>query len=203
MRIDGHGRKWAIKVLHALAGGEAMARRFERGAHAALTLDHPNIARMADFVTHPGEPPYLVMGHLVGCSLHEVLKRKKRLTPRHAVRIALQVLAALEAAHAAGVVHRDIKRENIYLVAADDGGDLVKVLDFGAPKLLSEATGKPLTVTGMVVGTLSFMPPEQALARALDARADLYALAVTQRRTPLTRPSRPPWFPCVPSRAQR
>jgi serine/threonine-protein kinase len=93
--------------------------------------------------------------------------------------IAVQVLSALEAAHRANVVHRDIKPDNIFLERTDVQADIVKVLDFGVAKLLGRDEGMKLTKSGLVVGTLSYMAPEQALGDPIDGRADLYSLAAT------------------------
>jgi len=173
-------RRVAIKVLHGdLTLTEIDVQRFKREARCAMQLNHPHVVQVLEFLASVGEPPCIVMEHLHGQTLHELLKTSGRITPHRAVRVALQVLSALDAAHHRGIVHRDIKPENIFLTLQASQQDLIKVVDFGSAKLLGEATGVPLTVTGMVVGTLSFMPPEQALAKRVDHRADLYALAAT------------------------
>ena len=179
-RSEPFGRNVAIKVLNAdLAHDEIIVERFKREARAASALSHPHVVDVIDFVTEPGKPPFLVMGLLVGQSLRDLFKQQARMPPERAAHIALQVLSALAAAHAAKIIHRDIKPDNIFLSSTATGADVVKVLDFGAAKLLGDTDGKPLTVTGMVIGTLSFMPPEQALGKHVDARTDLYALAAT------------------------
>jgi len=172
-------RRVAVKVMHAeLTAEEEIVQRFKREARAAATLDHPHIVQVTDFVTEPGKPPFLVMEYLVGQSLRDVLKRQRRITAERAARLAVQVLSALGAAHRAQIIHRDIKPDNIFLTSTAAVVDVVKVLDFGVAKLLGDSA-KPLTVTGMVIGTLSFMAPEQALGKKVDTRADLYALAAT------------------------
>jgi len=173
-------RPVAIKVLHAdLTQEDADVQRFKREARAAAALRHEHIVEVKDFVADPGAAPCIVMEFLDGQTLQKVLESEGRITAHRAARIGVQVLSALDAAHRAKIVHRDIKPENVFLTLTASDADVVKVLDFGSAKLLGEATGIPLTVTGMVIGTLSFMPPEQALANRIDARADLYALAAT------------------------
>ncbi|MBK6459668.1 MAG: protein kinase [Myxococcales bacterium] len=171
------GRTVAIKVLHAARGQlrEDQFTRFQREARAAAALGHPNIIQITDFQWQPGEPPFLVMERLVGQSLGDAIQRG-RLRPQRVAFIASQVLAALGAAHAAGIVHRDIKPDNVFLTVMSMVNDIVKVLDFGVAKLLDEA---PLTMAGAMVGSPAYMPPEQALGGAIDARADLYAVGAT------------------------
>jgi len=173
-------RRCAIKVLHdRFANDDAVVQRFKREARSAASLKHAHIVEVSDFSTDGEKPPFLVMELLTGQSLRELLKRQKRISEERAARIAVQVLSALAVAHDADIIHRDIKPENIFLTTTAASVDMIKVLDFGSAKLLGETDGKPLTVTGMVIGTLSFMPPEQALGRRVDGRADLYALAAT------------------------
>jgi len=167
----------AIKVLHPEhAHDQASVERFKRVARAAARLRHPNIVDVRRFVTVPNTLPFLVMEYVEGETLHDLLKRARRITPHQAARIGVQVLAGLEAAHRGGVVHRDLRPDNIFL---GPSAERVKIGDFGAAKILSESTGRPLTVTGMLIGTIAFMAPEQARAKNVDARSDLYALAAT------------------------
>jgi len=167
----------AIKVLHPEhARDEASVERFKRVARAATRLRHPNVVDVRRFVAAPNALPFLVMEYVEGETLHDLLKRVRRITPQQAARIGVQVLAGLETAHRGGVIHRDLRPDNIFLGAGADGA---KIADFGAAKILSESTGRPLTVTGMLIGTIAFMPPEQARAKNVDARSDLYALAAT------------------------
>jgi len=173
-------RRYAIKVLHPHVASEpSVVQRLKREAHAAASLKHPHIVEVSDFGQEPGGPPFLVMEFLSGQSLRQVLKREGAIGAQRAACIGRQVLSALAAAHDANIVHRDIKPENVFLTSTAAMADVVKVLDFGSAKMLEELEGRPLTVTGVVIGTLSFMPPEQALGRAVDGRADLYALAAT------------------------
>ncbi|HRG97881.1 MAG TPA: serine/threonine-protein kinase, partial [Polyangiaceae bacterium] len=171
------GRAVAIKVLHAAHGQlrQDQFTRFQREARAAAALGHANIIQITDFQWQPGEPPFLVMEKLVGQSLGDAIQRG-RLRPQRVAFIASQVLSALAAAHAAGIVHRDIKPDNVFLTVMSMVNDIVKVLDFGVAKLLDEA---PLTMAGAMVGSPAYMPPEQALGAGVDARADLYAVGAT------------------------
>src|SRR2546423_5591140 len=116
---------------------------------------------------------------LHGENLRDLIKRTRVLPPERVAYISVQVLSALEAAHRANVVHRDIKPDNIFLERTDVQVDIVKVLDFGVAKLLGRDEGMKLTRAGLVVGTLSYMSPEQALGDSIDGRADLYSLAAT------------------------
>jgi serine/threonine protein kinase/tetratricopeptide (TPR) repeat protein len=176
-------RDVAIKVLPAAAASNAeRLRRFEREARATAALTHPNILDVHDVGTHEGVP-YLVEELLEGESLHERLGRGP-VPLAEAVEIALQVARGLAAAHDKHIVHRDLKPGNVFIT--NDG--TVKILDFGLAKLVEalpacdaetltdEPTG--LTDAGRVLGTVSYMAPEQACGRPVDARTDLFALGV-------------------------
>jgi serine/threonine-protein kinase len=172
----GLSRRVAIKLLKPeLARNPEMLSRFRLEAEAAAALGHPNIVQVTDLCVVPGEAPYLVMEHLDGKSLHDIIATEGRLAPERASFIALQVLSALAAAHTAGIVHRDIKPANIFVVQTL-AQDIVKLLDFGVAKLLEPQAGGPLTQVGEVLGTTSYMAPEQALGVPVDARADLFAV---------------------------
>ena len=195
---EGLDRRVALKVLHPhLSGEKELLGRFQREARAVATLGHPNVVQISDFQVNPGEPPFLVMELLHGESLRDLLKRTGPLPPERVAYIFSQVLAALEAAHAKDIVHRDIKPDNIFLSSTSVQADLVKVLDFGVAKVLRDGDkdGK-LTHAGFVVGTLSYMAPEQAMGDELDGRADLYSvgacmyLALTGRK-PFDAPTTP------------
>ncbi len=172
-------RAVALKILHPhLATDEELRGRFRREARVVARLGHPNVVQISDFQVNDGEPPFLVMERLHGESLRDLLKRFSRLPPERVAYIAVQVLSALEAAHRANVVHRDVKPDNIFLERTSVQADIVKVLDFGVAKLLDdEAAGPKLTRAGLVVGTLAYMAPEQALGDPIDGRADLHSLA--------------------------
>jgi serine/threonine protein kinase len=172
------GRAVAIKVLHASKGQlrQDQFERFQREAKAAAALGHANIVQITDFQWIGGEPPFLVMERLVGQSLGEAIHRNGKLPAQRVAFISAQVLAALGQAHAAGIVHRDIKPDNVFLTLLAMVSDIVKVLDFGVAKLLDEA---PLTMVGAMVGSPAYMPPEQAFGRPVDARSDVYAVGAT------------------------
>ncbi|HEY1959499.1 MAG TPA: serine/threonine-protein kinase [Polyangiaceae bacterium] len=172
-------RAVALKVLHPhLAADEELRGRFRREAHVVARLGHPNVVQISDFQLNEGEPPFLVMELLHGESLRDLLTRMTLLPPERVAYIAVQALSALEAAHRANVVHRDVKPDNIFLERTSVQADIVKVLDFGVAKLLGDdAAAQKLTRQGLVVGTLAYMSPEQALGDPIDGRADLYSLA--------------------------
>ncbi len=182
---EGLARKVALKVLHPhLSHVEELRGRFAREARVVAMLGHPNVVQINDFQTNEGEPPFLVMELLHGENLRDVLKRSRtpsrsaRLPSERVAYIAVQVLSALDAAHKQGIVHRDIKPDNIFLERTSVQSDIVKLLDFGVAKLIGEEEdGLKLTRAGLVVGTLSYMSPEQASGDELDGRADLYSLA--------------------------
>jgi serine/threonine protein kinase len=167
----------AIKVLHpTLATDIDVLRRFQREAHTVASLDHPNIVRIVDFHMQADEPAFLVMERLHGVSLADALTMGQRFTVEEVALIAVQVLAALEAAHDAGVVHRDLKPDNVFLTSLPGMPNVVKILDFGVAKLVDAPRSEKLTQTGMVMGTPAYMAPEQARGVTVDARCDLYAV---------------------------
>jgi dienelactone hydrolase len=174
-------RHVALKFLPAGHLEDHAAReRFEREARAASVLSHPHICVLHDVAEHEGQP-FIVMERLQGMSLRERLQAAP-LPVAEILRIGAQVADALDAAHAAGIVHRDVKPANIFLT---DRGD-AKVLDFGVARLRpvgkdapSEApTLEKLTTPGAAVGTIAYMSPEQVLGRPADARSDVFALGV-------------------------
>jgi len=167
----------AIKVLHSEFGLTIGADRFKREIRVAARLQHPNIIGILDSGETVGPPEtgggrlWFTMPLVEGENLYERLQREQQLDPTEALRIATAVAGALAYAHDNGVVHRDIKPDNIMLL-----GDQVLVADFGVARAVSEAQEK-LTATGMVVGTPTYMSPEQASAdKAIDGRSDIFAL---------------------------
>jgi serine/threonine-protein kinase len=171
-------RRVAIKVLHPeLAANADVIERFMNEARAAGTLGHPNIVESTDMGFTATHVPYIVFEFLEGALLTDEIYRVGGFTVRRAVRIAQQIASALHAAHVAGIVHRDLKSDNVFLTDKDDALDHVKVLDFGISRFLSNEDAA--TARGMVMGTPEFMAPEQITAPdKIDRRADIYALGV-------------------------
>jgi serine/threonine-protein kinase len=170
------GRRVALKVLHThLSLEPTLIERFRREALAAAALGHPNIVSVSDLQNPPDHPPFLVMELLTGLSLKQAILANGPIEPRRVAHIAAQVLSALGAAHSARIVHRDVKPDNIVLIDTTAMRDFVKVLDFGVAKLSRENV-EGLTVAGAILGTLSYMAPEQARGEELDGRADVYSV---------------------------
>ena len=166
-RLD---RVLALKVMHpALATDAAFVERFIREAKSVARLSHPNVVGVFDQGAE-GAYVYLAMEYVAGCTLRDVLRERGALAPRAALDILEPVLAALGAAHRAGFVHRDMKPENVLI--GDDGR--VKVADFG----LVRAVGSATATTGSVLGTVSYLAPEQIEHGTADTRADVYACGV-------------------------
>ncbi len=174
----GIGRAVAIKVLHADLGGNREAvTRFQREALASGRLDHPNIVAVSDFGELPDGAAYLVMEALEGEPLGARLERG-RLPWREALAVLRGVLAGLAHAHERGVVHRDIKPDNVFLAKKDDQL-LVKVLDFGIAKLFAGSTDDPATTrAGITIGTPAYLSPEQAVGGEITPATDLYSTTV-------------------------
>jgi serine/threonine-protein kinase len=174
------GKRVAIKMMskELSAHPEALAR-FRREVKVTTELAHPNIVEIVDFGAAPTGEPYLVMEYLDGEDLEARLERDGRVPLAVSVQIIKQVASALSVAHAEGVVHRDLKPGNVFLLRTADGSVFVKVVDFGISKVLKAATTK-LTMARAVVGTPEFMAPEQAAGRIdwIDHRTDQWALAV-------------------------
>ncbi len=175
----GIGRSVAIKVLRAgLGGRQDAARRFKREALASGRLDHPNIVDVSDSGVLEDGSPFLVMEALHGESLGDRLKRERRIPWPEAVELMRGVLRGLDHAHQRGVVHRDIKPDNIFL-AAQDGRPRVKLLDFGIAKLIAGTGDDPTsTHAGLMMGTPAYVSPEQAVGGEITAASDLYSATV-------------------------
>ncbi|MFF4249315.1 Stk1 family PASTA domain-containing Ser/Thr kinase [Streptomyces sp. NPDC001822] len=166
-RLD---RVLALKVMHpALAADAAFVERFIREAKSVALLAHPNVVAVFDQGAQ-GAYVYLAMEYVAGCTLRDVLRERGALQPRAALDILEPVLAALGAAHRAGFVHRDMKPENVLI--GDDGR--VKVADFG----LVRAVGTATDTTGSLLGTVSYLAPEQIEQGTADTRSDVYACGV-------------------------
>ncbi len=174
-------REVAVKVLlPQLAGDEAFRARFEREARASARLSHPSIVTVYD-VVHDGDIAAIVLELVRGETLRRRLDQRGLLPPAEVVTIGAAVADALDAAHRAGIVHRDVKPANILLTS--DGG--VKVTDFGIAKATSELE---LTAAGTVLGTAKYVAPEQVLGREVDARTDVYSLAAVLYEAACGRP---------------
>jgi len=165
------GREVVVKVLHAhLARDSEMTERFRREAEAAARLVHPFICPVLDF-GQQGETVYIVMPFLSGGSLADRVQRERNVAPAVTAAAAAQVAVALEHAHVRGVVHRDVKPDNILF---DDEGNAF-ITDFG---IATARFHGRLTASGRAMGTPHYMSPEQAMGKLVDGRSDLYALGV-------------------------
>jgi serine/threonine-protein kinase len=174
------GRSAAVKVLALNLTGDAdLVRRFRLEAQAVGRLAHPNIVGVLDFGTLPDGRPFYIMELLRGESLAQFLARVGRVSVEIMVAILDPVLAALEAAHGEGIVHRDLKPENVFLCASG-GGYVPKLLDFGVAKLVDPHATTPHTQTGSLLGTPTYMSPEQASGQTskIGPPSDLYAVGV-------------------------
>jgi formylglycine-generating enzyme required for sulfatase activity len=170
----------AIKVMHdSMMTDPSAISRFQREAKAAARIRHQNAIAVTDFGITSDRVVYLVMELFDGRSLRQVLDANGPLSLQQTADILEQVAPALGMAHELGIVHRDIKPDNIMMRTLPDGREEVKVLDFGIAKLKDVAGGtEKLTVAGMVIGTPNYLSPEQCRAMELDARSDIYSLGV-------------------------
>lgn len=172
------GLKVALKIWNTNAHDDQTSGRFMREARALSTLRHPNIVDIQSYGM-VGARPYVAMEYLDGKSLEAMLTNAEPLETRVAFDLMTQILAALTYAHELGVVHRDLKPDNVAVVLDARGRRVVKVLDYGLAKFLSAnddpMQGSALTMTGMIMGTPLYMAPEQAAGKPVDARVDVYA----------------------------
>ena len=165
----------AIKVLHAdVAKSEVAVERFKREFETADSLDHPYIVKVIEFGPTEDDSHFMTMEFLDGAELSEVLRTDAPLSPARTVRIASQLCEALGYAHSFGVIHRDLKPDNIFVCPTAEG-DVVRILDFGSVKL-QMSTGPKLTAMGTTLGSPYYMSPEQAMGKLdLDQRSDVFA----------------------------
>lgn len=175
-------RMVAVKILHPkLANRKDLVSRFRREARAMSHLTHPNTVKVLLYGELDDGSLYIVMEYLEGKNLNQSVRKEGPMAAERAVPIMIQVCGALQEAHSQGIVHRDLKPENIFLSTNGGLRDFPKVLDFGLAKV-TERELRPgsvmLTQEGMVFGTPEFMSPEQAQGKTLDARSDIYSLAV-------------------------
>ncbi|MCA9699736.1 MAG: serine/threonine protein kinase, partial [Myxococcales bacterium] len=168
-------KKVAIKVLkQEFCHDRTNVERFLQEARAASMIRHENIVDIMDFGQVPGGSVFFVMELLEGADLSDLIKKIGRLPWMRTRNILLQVVRALRAAHESGIIHRDMKPANVYLIDRSGVNDYVKVLDFGIAKVDDQSTG--LTRTGAVFGTAGYMAPEQACGDPVDSRTDVYAV---------------------------
>jgi serine/threonine-protein kinase len=168
------GVRVAIKRLHPRLADPTNLERFEREATAVASLGHPGIVQVHDFHR---DPAFIVMERVEGVSLGELIRRDGPLSAGRVVSMAVQVLSALSAVHAAGVIHRDLKSSNIML-GRRPGAEVAKVLDFGVAKVRSLTGRRTITLDGDLLGTPAYMAPEHIVDGEADHRSDLYSLGV-------------------------
>lgn len=170
----------AIKVLHAtLVADKTAVARFQREAQAAARIKHPNAVTVTDFGVTEDNVIYIVMELFEGQSLREILEKQGLLDLERALEVTKQVCSALEAAHRSGVIHRDVKPDNIVLEDRPGQGEVVKVLDFGIAKLKdAPSTAGNLTRQGVIIGSPHYLSPEQCQSGELDARSDVYSFGI-------------------------
>jgi serine/threonine-protein kinase len=169
-RLD---RPVAIKIMHpGYAEDAAFVARFTREARSAARLSHPNVVSVFD-QGEDGGTVFLVMEYVAGRTLRDLLQERGRLSPAETIEVMEPVLGALAAAHQAGIVHRDVKPENVLL--ADDGR--VKVADFGLARAAS-AAGSSQATQGVLIGTVAYLSPEQVERGIADARSDVYSAGI-------------------------
>jgi len=178
-------RSVAVKLIRGVDGvalDEEVAGRFLREAKNTARIQHEHIIEVFDLGRSDQGDMYFVMELLEGESLSTKLRRDGKLPVAVGVHIARQMCAALNVAHAAGIIHRDLKPANVMLIERAGRGDYVKVLDFGVAKSYTPDQQTQLTHTGMLVGTVEYMAPEQIMGRTVDGRTDIYALGVVMYR---------------------
>jgi eukaryotic-like serine/threonine-protein kinase len=175
----GMGKEVAIKILKpALASDEAISRRFEQEARAASRIHHPHAINVMDYGISDGHTAFIVMEFVKGVTIGELLRKHGALPVERTANILRQVCGALDMAHSVGVVHRDIKPDNI-IIAEYDGSDWVEVVDFGVAKIQEDVNRRgDLTGANIIVGTPRYMSPEQCEEKPVDARSDIYSLGV-------------------------
>ncbi len=173
------GRRVAIKMLRShYTDNPHAVHRFFAEARAVNRIDHPNIVDITDFIEQPGGDNYYVMELLQGTSLAHTIERTGILPLERSIGIMMQVASVLEAVHRAGIVHRDVKPDNVFLAARPGRNDFVKLVDFGVAKLIDDNddfVSIHNTNPGAILGTPEYMSPEQASATAVDHRTDIYA----------------------------
>jgi serine/threonine-protein kinase len=174
-------RTVALKIIHPTQASEPrFLERFTNEAKVIARLTHPNVVAVYDQGTHEGLP-YLVLEYVRGRTLREVLADKRRLPPADALAIMEQMLAAIAAAHRAGLVHRDVKPENVLVAEAPNHSlldSVVKVADFGLARAVEEASTEAPTIGSQLLATVAYVAPELVTDGNADARADVYSAGV-------------------------
>jgi len=176
-------RRCAVKIMRPQLMSDPVAVvRFNREAENASQISHPNVCAVYDFGETPSGLIYLAMEFIDGDSLAKVLAEEKVLSPIRAADVISQTADALSAAHGLGILHRDLKPDNIMLAKSRAGTDHVKIVDFGIARVMAKES-QQLTSTGIAVGTPEYMSPEQFAGDQLDARTDIYSLALVGYHT--------------------
>jgi len=173
-------RRFAIKILKSeYLTNELFVERFRREAIASSRVVHPNVVYITDFGRLPEGNFYIVMEFLEGMGLDKLLETQGRIPLTRALPILIQLADALDHTHKMGVIHRDLKAENVLLVEERNRVDVVKILDFGIARLMvPDCTNSRITAQGQVFGTPEYMSPEQASDKSMDGRSDIYSLGV-------------------------
>ncbi len=170
--------EFAVKLLKPeFVANQTAIKRFRLEAKAAGRIHHPNAVRVTDFGVTPERIVYLVMELVKGESLRSMMRNEGKLEYLRTVNIVRQVCGAVDAAHRGGVIHRDLKPDNI-LIEIVHGAERVKVLDFGIAKLREAKTDAFLTQAGTIIGTPQYMSPEQCQGKPLDPRSDIYSIGI-------------------------
>ena len=176
-------KRVAVKVLRDdFARRPDVVARFTQEAKSAARIKHENVLDVTDYGQTEDSSFYIAMELLTGTDLADVLQSDGVVSQERGIEVALQVCRALQAAHQKGIVHRDMKPENVFLVRTDDGREVVKIVDFGIAQM-KDITGsaegsRKLTRTGMIFGTPEYMSPEQAAGKPVDQRVDVYASGI-------------------------
>jgi serine/threonine protein kinase len=170
--------EFAVKLLKPeFVADQTAIKRFRLEAKAAGRIQHPNAVRVTDFGVTPEKIVYLVMELVQGLSLRQLIRSEKKLEMLRTINIVRQVCGAVEAAHRSGVIHRDLKPDNI-IIESHQNTERVKVLDFGIAKLREAKTDNFLTQAGTIIGTPQYMSPEQCQGAQLDPRSDIYSIGI-------------------------
>lgn len=167
----------AIKILHkSLIDNLEMVNRFKKEAELSSRLTSPNTVAVKHFGILNDGRPFMIMDYIEGICAGTLIEQNGAMPLERALPIFIQVAAGLAHAHELGIMHRDIKPQNIMLIEQDSQSDFVKIIDFGIAKHVQSEASLALTITGEAVGTPCYMSPEQCLAREVDHRTDIYSL---------------------------